>query len=103
MWWDISQRQKRGFRFLLTCICMASQWPEIVTLKSVTAKSVAQGVRVIEQGPQFIGKLMARWYEALGMDKIKTTPYRPECNGTIECMHRTLSSMLRKTAQRRLD
>jgi len=38
----------------------------------------------------------------LSIDIIKTTPYRPECNGTIECMRRKLGFMLRK-AQKGLD
>ena len=101
---------KGGCRFLLTAICMASRWPEALPLRSITAKSVAQGMIEIfsrtgiplqlltDQGAQFVGSLVTQLCTNLHIDKIKTTPYHPEGNGVVERMHGTLGAMLTKAA-----
>ncbi len=38
---------KGGNRFLLTCVCLATRWPEAVPLRSITAKAVAEGLWLI--------------------------------------------------------
>ena len=58
-------KEKGGFRFLLTAICMASKWPEALPLRSITARAVAQGMMIFSrtgvlqllsnQGAQFGG------------------------------------------------
>ena len=95
---------KGGYRFLLTAICMASKWPEALPLRTITAKAVAQGMieifarmgiplhLLMDQGAQFVGSLVSKLYRDLNIDKIKTTPYHPECNGVIERMHGTLGA-----------
>ena len=35
----------------------------------------------------------------MDIDKIRTSPYRPACNGMLERYHRTLNSMLRKIVE----
>ena len=108
-------KAKGGFRFILTSICMATKWPEAIPLKSITARAVAQGMVDIfartgiplqlltDQGSQFIGALVKQLCMALHIDKIQTTPYRPETNGVIERMHGTLGSILRKASSQGLD
>ena len=51
-----------------------------------------------DQGAQFVGSLVTQLCNNLHIDKIKTTPYHPECNGVIERMHGTLGAMLTKAA-----
>ena len=106
---------KGGYRFLLTVICMASKWPEAQPLRSISAKAVAQGMMEIfsrtgiplqlltDQGAQFVGSLVSKLCKDLNIDKIKTTPYHPECNGVIKRMHGTLGAMLTKAAAQGLD
>ena len=101
---------KGGSRFLLTAICMASRWPEALPLKSITAKLVALGMVEIfsrtgiplqlltDQGAQFVESLVTQLCRDLHIEKIKTTPYHPECNGVVERMHGTLGAMLTKAA-----
>ena len=36
----------------------------------------------------------------LGIERLNTTAYHPQCNGMIECMNRTLKAMLRRHAAR---
>ena len=109
------QKGKGGYRFLLTAICMASKWPEALPLRSITAKAVAQGMIEIfsrtgiplqlltDQGAQFVGSLVSKLCRDLSIDKIKTTPYHPECNGVVERMHGTLGAMLTKASAKGLD
>ena len=84
---------KGGCRFLLTAICMASKWPEEIPLRSITARAVAQGMVEVfsrtgiplqlltDQGSQFVGSPVTQLCKDLHVDKVKTTPYHPECNG----------------------
>ena len=56
-----------------------------------------------DQGSQFVGSLVTKLCQNLGVDKIKTTPYHPECNGVVERMHGTLGAMLTKASSVGLD
>ena len=106
---------KGGCRFVLTAICMASKWPEAIPLRTITARAVALGMVEIfsrtgiplqlltDQGSQFVGSLVSHLCRDLHIDKIRTTPYHPECNGVIERMHGTLGSMLTKASALGLD
>ena len=106
---------KGGYKYLLTCICMASKWPEALPLKSVTANAVALGLIEIfsrtgiplellsDQGAQFIGKVVSQLCKNLNIQKMKTTPYHPETNGIVERLHGTLGAMLTKATSRGLD
>ena len=106
---------KGGCRFLLTCICMASRWPEALPLTSITARSVVIGLIEIfsrtgiplellsDQGAQFIGKVVTQLCKSLNIQKLKTTPYHPQTNGIVERLHGTLGAMLTKAASQGLD
>ena len=106
---------KGGFTHLLTAICMSSKWPEVIPLKSITARAVAAGLIDIfartgiplqllsDQGSQFVGSLVAQLCRSLHIDKVKTAPYHPECNGVVERMHGTLGAMLTKASALGLD
>ena len=106
---------KGGYRFLLTAICMASKWPEALPLRSITAKAVAQSMLEIfsrrgiplqlltDQGAQFVRSLVSKLCKDLHIEKIKTSPYHPECNGVVERMHGTLGAMLTKASAQGLD
>ena len=108
-------KAKNGYRFVLTAICMGSKWPEAIPLKAQTARAVATGMMEIfsrtgiplqlltDQGSQFLGSMVKHLCRDLGIDKIRTTPYHPECNGVVEHMHGTLVPMLTKASQAGLD
>ena len=101
---------KGGCIYLLTLIDMASKWPEAIPLRSTKSKVVAEGLIELiarvgiplqilsDQGSQFIGSIMAKVCKDLGIEQIKTSPYHPEGNGTIERMHGTLGPMLTKAS-----
>ena len=106
---------KGGYTHLLTAICMSSKWPEVIPLKSITARAVAGGMMEIfartgiplqllsDQGSQFVGSLVTHLCKSLHIDKVKTAPYHPECNGVVERMHGTLGAMLTKASALGLD
>ena len=106
---------KGGYTHLLTTICMSSKWPEIVPLKTITARAVADAMMTVfattgiplqlltDQGSQFVGSLVGHLCKDLNIDKVKTAPYHPECNGVVERMHGTLGSMLTKASSLGLD
>ena len=90
-------KAKGGFRFILTSICMATKWPEAIARTGIPVQLLT------DQGPQFVGSFMKQICENLNIDKVLTTPYRPETNGVIERMHGTVGAMLRKAAAKGLD
>ena len=104
-------RTKQGHRYLLTCICLGSKYPEAVPLKRVDAQSVAEGMCEIfsrtgipnelltDQGSVFTGKL----HSILGIHHLKTSAYHPQTDGCLERWHASLKAMLRKQPNRQQD
>ena len=106
---------KGGYRYLLTCVCMASKWPEAIPIKCMTANAVAMGMIEIfsrvgvplrllsDQGTQFVGKVITKLCASLQIDMIQSAPYHPEGNGVVERMHGTLNAMLTKASRQGLN
>ena len=55
-----------------------------------------------DQGSQFMGALMINLCERLRVHQIRTTPYHPQSNGSVERLHGTLVPMIRKLVQKDL-
>ena len=49
-----------------------------------------------DQGTEFCGKVIAVMCSLLGVEKIRTTPYHPQTNGSAERAHQTLQRMIGK-------
>ena len=49
-----------------------------------------------DQGTEFCGKVIAAMYSLLGIEKIRTTPYHPQTNGSSERVHQMLQRMIGK-------
>ena len=49
-----------------------------------------------DQGTEFCGKVIAVMCSLLGIEKIQTTPYHPQTNGSAERVHQTLQCMIGK-------
>ena len=108
-------KPKGGVRYLLTCVCMATRWPDVVVLKNCAARAVADGQvemfsrtglpssLLSDQGPQFTGSLMRELISVLGIDKIQTTAYHPQFNGVVERLLATLDAILTKAYSQGLD
>ena len=53
-----------------------------------------------DRGANLLSHLMTDMCKALGITKLNTTAYHPQCDGLVERFKRTLKSMLRKHASR---
>ena len=49
-----------------------------------------------DQGTEFCGKVIAAMCSLLSVEKICTTPYHPQTNGSAERVHQTLQRMIGK-------
>ena len=51
---------------------------------------------MLDQETEFCGKVIAAMCSLLGVEKIRTTPYHPQTNGSAERVHQTLQRMIGK-------
>ena len=49
-----------------------------------------------DQGTEFCFKVIVTMCSLLGVEKIRTTPYHPQTNGSAERVHQTLQHMIGK-------
>jgi len=102
-------RSRHGNSYILTAVDQFTNWTEALPLSNHTAPTVARALYnhvfsrfgsplqvLSDQGPEFESTLFQELCKCLGIDKIRTTPYKPTTNGMIERFHRTLNSMLAK-------
>ena len=101
-------KSKKGNRFALVVIDMATKYPDAVALKNIDSHNIAQALIDIfsriglpkevlhDQGTQFMSSVMKRFNEILQIKGISTTPYHPQCNGTCENFNKSLKQMIRK-------
>ena len=99
----------KGHSYILTVIDHFTKWVEIFPMRNQEAHTVAKILfeRVIcvhgvpiqilsDQGSNFESALFQELCRLMGVDKIRTSPYRPATNGNIERFHGTMHSMLAK-------
>ena len=53
------------------------------------------------QGKEFCNSILAKLYYYLNVKKVRTTPYHPQTNGTVECIHQTLHHIIEKLDSKR--
>ncbi len=92
-----------------------TRWPEAVLTRTVTSTEVAEGLVTIfmrtglplkilsDRGSVFMGRVMKKCCETLGIDAVCTSPYRPQGNGVVEHFHGTLKPMLAKAVENGVD
>ena len=51
---------------------------------------------MLDQGTEFTGDVIAAMCKLLGIEKIRTTPYHPQTNGSAKRVHQTLQRMIGK-------
>ena len=107
-------RSKFGYKYLLTTICLASKYPEVLPIKDMSAVTVAESMieifsrtgfpRVLlsDQGTQFVSSLLMALCERLGVARITTSTYHPQSIGCLERLHGTLVPMIRKAISDKL-
>jgi transposase InsO family protein len=100
---------RQGHNYILTLQDHFSKWAEAVPIRRHTAPIIARIIfeqvfmrfgaprRILtDQGPEFESGLFSDLCNLMGVEKVRTTPYRPQTNGMIERMHRVLNAMLAK-------
>ena len=100
--------ESHGYTYLLTIVCRYTRHMECIPLSDITAKSCADAfllhwvsrfgapqIITTDRGRQFTSNLWAELCEFLGAKHSPTTSFRPEANGMVERMHRTLKVALR--------
>jgi len=109
---DITGRRPksaRGNEYMVTVIDDFSKWAEVFAVRNHTAPTVAKVLvdqvfsrwcapyrLLVDNSPEFRSELFSEVCKLLEVDKLHTTPYRPQTNGCIERFHLTLNRMLGK-------
>ena len=104
---DTHRPTSKGYRYILVISDYFSKYSDAYPLRRHTAKAVADvfvnrwivyhGVPKVvhsDQGTEFESALFKRTIELLGAKKIRTSPYRPQSDGQVERLNRTLINML---------
>ena len=104
---------KQGNRHILVFQDHFSKWPMVYAIPDQKANRIAQilcdeiipmfGVPealLSDRGTNLLSHLMKDVCQILGIKKLNTTAYHPQCNGMVERLNRTLKAMLRKHAGR---
>jgi hypothetical protein len=100
---------ENGNKFIIVVADYWTKWTEAYLVRDHTAPTVAKvlvdqcfskfGLPLIlhsDQGREFESKLFQETCELLGVDKTRTSPWRPPCNGMVERFNRTLGAMMRQ-------
>ena len=98
-------RSNAGNRYILVVCDYATRYPEAVPLRSIEVEHVADelikifaqvGVPeeiLIDQGSNFMSKLLAGLYHLFHIHSILTSPYYPQTDGLVERFNQTLTSI----------
>ena len=100
-------RTRHGNEYIMVVGDYFSKWVEAFAIPDHTAQTVADKL-VIEvllrygcpaqlhsdQGREFESELMAKMCELFEIEKTRTTPYRPQSDGMVERLNRTIQDML---------
>ena len=100
-----------GNRYVVVFQDFLSKWPMVfpvadqkaITLVKLLVEEVIPFMGVPEallsdRGTNLLSTLILNVCERLGIQKLNTTAYHPQCNGLVERFNRTLKTMLRKQA-----
>ncbi len=104
-------KTKSGSQYILTIMCVATRFPEVIPLWKITAKSVINALikffttfglpNIIQtdQGSNFLclqSNVFKNVFKALKVSHVESSAYHPESRGALERWHQTLKSALRK-------
>ncbi|XP_064470511.1 uncharacterized protein LOC135384989 [Ornithodoros turicata] len=97
----------RGHRYALCIVDLCTRWPEVVPLRSLTAKATCQALVDVfarygvpeticcDQGTNFTSKLTQELAQRMGVQMRFSTPDHPQSNGLVERWNGTFKAMLR--------
>jgi len=95
--------------YILTILDLFSKWAEGIPLRNKEAVTVGRAlfdvcisrlgfpIQILsDNGLEFESSVLRELCRLSGIDKVRTTSYKPSTNGAVERFHRTLNSMLGK-------
>jgi hypothetical protein len=98
-----------GYKYLFTALCPFSKYGIAVPIRNKEAATVARALVdhvflkwglcfeiLSDQGKEFEAELMEALLKILGVVKLRTSGYRPQCNGAVEAWHKVLNTLLAK-------
>ena len=104
------RRSSGGHVYLLTGICCFTKYLVVVPLKDKSALTVANALlkhvyliygavelQVHDNGPEFVNAILGHLSRMMGIQDLRSTPYRPVANSPIERTHRTINAVFAKT------
>ena len=102
---------ERGNKYVVVFQDMLTKWPMVYAVPDQKTERLVRllceeivpmfGVPealLSDRGTNLLSHLMLDVCRLLGIEKVNTTSYHPECDGMIERFNRTLKNMLRKRA-----
>ena len=101
---------ERGNKYVIVFQDFLTKWPMVFPAPDQKTARIARllaeeivplfGVPdalLSDRGTNLLSHLMQDVCKLLGVTKLNTTAYHPQCDGMVERLNRTLKSMLRKT------
>jgi len=99
---------REGYRYVLVVVEALTSFPEVIPMRKCDANAVARALvqvwsrygacRVLrtDQGRAFESKLLQQVLDIFAIDRVRTTPGRPQANGKAERMIRVIKDGLAK-------
>ena len=96
-----------GNKYVVIFIDRLTKWPEAFAVPNQDSETIARLLvqeiiprhgcprsLLSDRGSPFLSKLSKAVYELLGIRKLNTTAYHPQCNGLVERFNHTIVSMI---------
>ena len=113
---DTRKVSRKGNQYILVIYDYFTKWMDAFPLKRHTADRVAEVMMTrffvyhgvpetihSDQGREFESELFSQLLKMCGIEKTRTSPYRPQSNGAVERVNRTLLNMLSAYVNERND
>jgi len=103
---DHTRAPSEAILYILTCVDASTEWAEAFPLCSKEAEPIAKVLikqifcrfgspvsLLSDQGKELDGNIMKHVCRMLGIDKLRTSPYKPSTN-QVERLHRSINAIL---------
>jgi hypothetical protein len=101
--------RSKGYNYIMTCVDAYTRYLIAIPLRDKTATSIADALvthvfcriglcrqLITDLGPEFQNEIFSHLCSLLHVRQLRTTSYRPNCNGKVERVHRSLNMMMAK-------
>ena len=98
---------KNGYRYILGIVDVFTRFAMLIPIRSIQSQSIAKILKIrwipLFGVPEIVvsdsacnlnSHILADLFDEYGIKKVSTSPYRPQSNGIIERMFRTIKDMI---------